>query len=103
MGRATLFFDIALLLERYVGLPCGIAPDAGEDEHLVDASLFVPFFESVWGAGWLAEILGGFLTGWAGHAAGIVGNITLQPRSWIDRNGRTLVVERYLRDDEINS
>jgi hypothetical protein len=100
MGRATLFFDIALLLERYVNMPCGIAPDAGDGEHKVIAAQFIPFFEQVWNEGWIAESKSGFLSGWAAHAAGIVENITLQPRQWVDRNGATLTIQRYTRPDE---
>jgi hypothetical protein len=100
MDRAALFYDIALLLERYVQLPCGIAPDPGDDTHRIDASLFVPFFERVWNQGWLTDVRGGFLSGWAAHAAGIIENITLQLRRWVDRNGTELRVERYLRPDE---
>ena len=100
MGRASLFYDIALLLERYVNMPCGIASDPGDDEHRVIASQFVPFFERVWSEGWIAESEGGFLSGWAAHAAGIIENITLQPRQWVDRKGATLPVQRYMRPDE---
>ena len=101
MGRASLFYDIALLLERYVQLPCGIGPDPGDDEHRVDPSQFIPFFEQVWSQGWIAEVKGGFVSGWAAHAAGIVENITLQPKQWVDRNGEVLSVKRYLRPDEL--
>jgi hypothetical protein len=101
MGRAALFYDIALLLERYVKMPCGIALDPGDDEHRVTASQFIPFFERVWNEGWITETGAGFLSGWAAHAAGIVENITLQPKQWIDRNGAVLTIRRYTRPDEL--
>jgi len=100
MGRAKLFYGIALMLESYVQLPCGIMPDPGDDEHRIVATLFVPFFERVWEAGWIAEERGGFLNSWAAHAAGMIENITLKPRKWIDRNGVALKVARYMRPDE---
>jgi hypothetical protein len=100
MGRASLFYDIALLLEKYVKMPCGISPDPGDDEHRVTASQFLPFFERVWSEGWLVEVDAGFLSGWAAHAAGIVENITLQPKQWVDRNGVILSIRRYSRPEE---
>jgi hypothetical protein len=99
-GRAALFYDIALLLEGYVGHPCGISPDAGQDEHRINPAVFLPFFERVWKEGWLAEQESGFVAGWAGVAAGMIENITLAKRNWVDRNGTPLVVQRYLRPDE---
>ena len=100
MGRAALFYDIALLLERYAGIPCGIAPDNGEDEHRIDTDLFISFFERLWDEGWLLEGRAGFLPDWAGHAAGMIENITLQSRRWVDRNGEELPVHRYQRPEE---
>ncbi len=100
MGRAALFYDIALLLERYVQLPSGISPDPGNDEHRIDPSLFVPFFERIWEEGWLTDIDSGFLSGWAVYAAGIIENITLKKRTRIDRQGTELSVRRYSRPDE---
>jgi hypothetical protein len=100
MGRAKLFYDIALLLERYVQLPCGITPDPGDDEHRIDPELFVLFFERVWSEGWLTDAHEGFISGWAAHAAGMIENIFLRPRSWVDRNGVKLSIQRYLRPDE---
>jgi len=80
MGRAALFYDIALLLERHIQMPCGISPDFGEDEHMITPSEFIPFFERAWNEGWILETRGGFLSGWANYAAGMVENITLEPR-----------------------
>ena len=99
-SRTALFCDIARLLERYVGLPCGIAADSGEDEHRIDPALFIAFFERLWGEGWILESHG-FVSGWAAHAAGMIENITLCSRRWVDRNGNELSVKRYLRPDEI--
>lgn len=99
--RAQLFYDIALLLERYVNLPCGISPDTGEDEHLIDPAQFIPFFERVWKEGWPTDIRGGFLTGWAAYAAGMIENITLEKRTWVDRDGATLSPQRQMRPEEI--
>ena len=101
IGRATLFYDIALLLERHVHLPCGISLDPGDDTHRINPILFIPFFECIWHQGWLTECRSGFLSGWAAHAAGIIENITLRPRRWTDRDGIDLSVQRYLRADEI--
>jgi len=103
MDRAQLFYDIALLLERYVHLPCGIGPDPGDDEHRIDSTLFVPFFERVWSEGWLTDAQGGFLSGWATYAAGMIENISLQSHSWVDRHGVALSVQRYTRPDEIQT
>ncbi|CAN5768072.1 hypothetical protein BH09VER1_BH09VER1_45710 [soil metagenome] len=103
MGRAALFYDIALLLERHVHLPCGIAPDPGDEEHRIDVSLFVPFFERVWSEGWLVDVQGGFLSGWAAYAAGIIENATLQSRTWTDRYGIQLSVRRYQKPDEFQA
>jgi hypothetical protein len=100
MGRAALFYDIARLLERYVGLPCGISADDGADEHRIDPASFIAFFERLWGEGWVLESHG-FVSGWAAHAAGMIENITLGSRRWVDRNGNELSVQRYLRADEI--
>ncbi|MEZ5427741.1 MAG: hypothetical protein R2747_15840 [Pyrinomonadaceae bacterium] len=100
MGRAALFYDIAVLLERYVGQSCGISVDNGMDEHEIDPDVFIAFFELVWKAGWIAEA-DGFIAGWASHAAGMIENITLEPRTWIDRDGVELKVARYLRNDEL--
>ena len=102
MGRASLFYEIALLLERYVGHPCGIAPDDGSDVHRIDPEVFLAFFERFWAQGWLGEE-GGFIHGWAAHAAGMIENITLEPREWVDRKGVVLNVQRYLRDDELGT
>ena len=102
IGRASLFYEISLLLERYVKRSCGIAPDNGNDEHQIDPEVFIAFFEEVWAQRWLGEAEG-FIHGWAAHAAGIIENITLQPRAWVDRRGVPLKVQRYLRDDELGS
>jgi len=84
-------------------LPCGIAPDPGDDEHRIEPALFIAFFERVWDQGWITENRGGFLIGWAEYAAGIIENITLQQRAWTDRNGVLLFVRRYLRSEEIQN
>ena len=99
MGRAAPFYDIARLLERYVGLPCGIAADGGQDEHRIDPASFIAFFERLWGDRWVLES-DGFVSGWAAHAAGMIENITLCSRRWVDRNGNELSVKRYLRPDD---
>jgi hypothetical protein len=99
MDRAKLFFDIARLLEQHVGMPCGISDDCGDDVHIINPEAFIAFFERFWDAGWLGED-GGFLYGWAQYAAGAIENVTLEPRRWIDRNGRVLEVRRYPRPDE---
>ena len=100
MGRAALFYDIASLLERYVDLPSGIAAENGEDEYLIDPTLFIAFFDRLWSDGWILEMDAGYLSGWAAHAAGMIENITLQTRRWVDRNGVELSIKRYLRPDE---
>ncbi len=100
MDRARLFLEIASLLEHHVGVKSGLSPDDGQDEVQVDPIFFLPFFEAVWNAGWIAEVNGGFLIGWASYAAGIVENISLKRRDWIDRNGMVLNVKRYNRDEE---
>lgn len=101
MGRASLFNDIALLLERYVERPCGIRP-ASEDEHRIDPEIFMEFFEEFWNRGWIGEERG-FVHGWAAYAAGMIENITLQPKTWVDRDGVELKVRRYLRMEELGS
>ncbi len=98
--RAVLFYDLAVLLERYVGLPCGIAPDDGSDEYQINPKQFVAFFERLWEKGWLGDSHG-FIHGWAAHAAGMIENIEMKPRNWIDRNGISLEVQRYARANEI--
>lgn len=101
MGRTALFYDIALLLERYIERPCGISP-ASEDEHRIDPEIFMEFFEEFWNRGWIGEA-GGFVHGWAAYAAGMIENITLQPKTRVDRRGVELKVRRYLRQDELGT
>ena len=60
-GRAALFYDLAVLLEGYAGVPCGIAPDEGRDEHRIDPAAFLAFFERLWAEGWVLEVGHGFL------------------------------------------
>jgi len=98
--RALLFADLAHLLEKYVKLPCGISYNEGLDDMVVDAALFVAFFDEFWSWGWLGDSESSFVYGWAEWAAGIVENITLQPTTWIDRRGKPLKVQRYILDDE---
>lgn len=98
-NRAQLFYEVTKLIEKYVGLPSGVEPDIGIDEHQVDGEKFVAFFERFWQLGYLADSDNSFVYGWAPWAAGIVENITLIPTSWIDRRGNTLPVRRYQLDD----
>jgi len=100
--RSRLFYQIAVLLESYVQLPCGISPDEGDDEHRIDPDAFIVFFEKVHATGWITAPEG-FTFGWASHAAGMIENITLKPRTWICRDGSSLKVSRYLRAEEIQS
>lgn len=97
---AQAFFDQTQLLEGYVNAPSGISPDFGENEHLIDPSLFEQFFELVWKADWLVEKQNGLFHPWARLAAGMLENITFQPRTLIDRNGEELLRIRYMRPDE---
>lgn len=99
--RATLFFQIAKLLESFVGRPCGILDDAGDNEHRIDPDEFIAFFEAVHAAGWITDT-GGFVYGWASHAAGMIENMTLTKRRWICRDGSELKISRYLRCEEID-
>jgi len=99
--RALLFFDIAQLLEKYVKQPCGVSCNEYlADTMVVDATLFVAFFDKFWSCGWLGDSDSSFVYSWAEWAAGIVENITLQPTNWIDRKGKILKVQRYILDDE---
>jgi hypothetical protein len=103
MGNAEMFVAMARLLEHEVGLPSGIADDPGTDEHLIDAADFRTFFETIWQSkrwDWLVERRGGLFHVWAQYAAGMIENIDLQPKTWVDRNGETLHQHRYLRPDE---
>jgi len=100
MGRSRAFYDLTKILESYVDAPSGVSPDSGEDEHLIDPLLFEQFFELVWKTDWLAEKQSGLFYRWAQLAAGMLENITLQPRTWIDRNGEELQRVRYMRPDE---
>ena len=98
--RARLFFEIAKLLEHFVGMPSGIAADIGEDEHRIHPARFIPFFGAVHAAGWITEPKG-LVRGWASYAAGMIENITLTPKQWHCRDGSGLPVSRYLRNEEI--
>ena len=101
--RAKLFYELTVLLEhKFVNCSSGIQNDQGEDEYWIDPQQFIAFFEIVWEANWLTEHENGLLNGWARYAAGMIENITLKPRIWIDRNGHELKVRRYLRPDEID-
>jgi hypothetical protein len=99
MGRATLFYEIALLLEKYLALPCGISEEV-PDEMLVDTQLFLAFFDEFWSRGWLGDSESSFIYGWAEHAAGLVENITLTPLTCIDRSGNILTPRRYRLENE---
>lgn len=92
-GRAKLFYEMTLLVEPYVQLPSGVADDNGQDEHPVEAEAFLQFFERFWEIGWLGEKHGLFHI-WAQYAAGMVENISLEPREWVDRCGKRLSVLR---------
>ena len=98
--RATLFYDLAVLLERYVELPCGIFPDTGKDEYQINSKQFIAFFECLWEKGWIGDSQG-FIRGWTVHAAGMIENIEMRQRNWVDRNGISMKVQRYVRTDEI--
>jgi hypothetical protein len=98
--RARLFFEVAKLLERYVGAPSGIEEDKGEDEYRIHADQFYRFFELVHAAGWITEPQS-FVAGWASYAAGMIENFTLSTRVWRCRDGSALKIQRYVRDDEL--
>ncbi len=95
-GRAKLFYKITHLIElQFLECSSGLQDDNGEDEYLIDAQQFLEFFEEFWQQGWLAEKQGGILYNWAQYAAGMIENITLQPKKWTDRNGDVLEIQRY--------
>ena len=100
VGHAKLFYDLAMVAEGLLEMPSGIAADNGQDEHVVEAEQFMRFFERFWQEGWLGEKRGGLLYAWAQEAAGIIENITLTSKEWVDRNGEKLEVSRYLRWEE---
>ena len=111
--RSAHFCEIAWLLEPHVGLSCGIHPDNGMDEYLIQSDLFLAFFERLWRTDSILESDGSLPTWvehececlfphWAGLAAGMLENMTLQERDWIDRRGERLAVQRYLRPFEID-
>ena len=88
-------------MEKFVGIPSGISDDIGEDEHYILPDQFVEFFNEFWEEKWLADVTS-FAVGWSRTSAGIVENITLTPKIWIDRNGHRLQVSRYgLHDSEL--
>ncbi|MFO0979012.1 MAG: hypothetical protein U0996_21565 [Planctomycetaceae bacterium] len=102
MGRAQLFFDMTKLLEKHLECTSGIADDIGEDEHVINPGEFIKFFECFWQQhDWMGERQSGFYHAWAAIAAGMIENITLTPRRWVDRNGEVLTVNRYQRPDEV--
>ncbi len=101
MGRSRLFVRMTRLLEtEFLKMSSGIEDDQGQDEHSVNPEQFSRFFEAFWVEGWIGEKRSGFFHNWARHAAGMVENMTLESREWIDRNGERLEVIRHLRPDE---
>ena len=103
MGRSRLFVSMTRLLETaFLNMSSGIEDDHGEDEHFVNPQQFIRFFESFWSEGWMGEKEGGFFHNWARRSAGMIENITLESREWIDRNGERLIASRCMRPDEVS-
>lgn len=101
MGRSRLFVSMTRLIEtEFLKMFSGIEDDHGQDEHSINPGQFCRFFEAFWGEGWVGEKRSGLFHNWARHAAGMVENMTLESREWVDRNGERLDVIRYLRPDE---
>ena len=100
MRHAKLFYDLAMVAEKLLEMPSGVAADNGQDEHIIEAEQFMRFFDRFWQEGWLGEKRGGLLYAWAQEAAGMIENITLTSQDWVDRNGEKLEVKRFLRWEE---
>lgn len=92
---AILFFEIARLLEEKLEQPCGLIDYSQEDEYGVDPTQFISFLERFMEFVWDGEGVE-YLYNWAEHAAGMVENITLEPRFWKNRHGPALFTIRYI-------
>ena len=98
-SRAHLFFDIAKLLEEKLKRPCGLTDYSSLDEYGVNPSEFIKFFEHFMSYVWESEGIE-HLYNWAEHAAGIIKNITLEPRFWKHRHGPALFPMRITLSDD---
>lgn len=94
VGRAPLFYEIAKLIEAKIGLPCGIIDQSQMSEYLVEGEVFIRFFEEFMKWEWQGDNVE-YLWGWAEIAAGMIMNITLEPRFWKSRRGPALLPSRY--------
>lgn len=98
-SRAELFFDIAKLLEERLQQPCGLTNYSSIDEYGVNPTEFINFLECFMSYVWDGEGVD-HLYNWAEYAAGMIINITLEPRFWKNRHGQTLFPVRYMLDGE---
>lgn len=96
---SILFYKIASLLEEKILLFCGISDFSQQDEFGVEGVVFVRFFELFMKQDWEGEGVD-HLWNWAEHAAGMIGNITLEPRFWKNRHHRSLSPIRCSLSDE---
>ena len=94
-SRAHLFFKIAKLLEAKLEQPCGLTDYSDMDEYGVNPSEFIKFFEHFMSYVWEGEGVE-HLYNWAEYAAGMIKNITLEPRFWKHRHGPALFPVRYI-------
>jgi hypothetical protein len=102
VGRAPLFYEIAKLIEAKIGQSCGITDQSQMDEYLVDGAVFTHFFEEFMKWDWQGEGVE-YLWGWAELAAGMITNITLEPRFWKSRRGPALLPLRYRIEEPSDS
>jgi hypothetical protein len=87
--RAADFHQVTRMVEHATGLKNGLGDDNGSDEYEIDGEMWVAFFTEFWRRG-----CNGYLVDWAGCAAGIVENITMQPYSWQDSLGHKMTTSR---------
>lgn len=94
-SRAILFYEIAKLIEEKLETSCGLIDCRENDDFLVKGDKFIRFFELFMQQDWIGEGVE-YLWSWAEYAAGMITNITLEPRFWKNKHGIVLLPVRYI-------